>query len=245
MTATEQNFKLIELDKVDSTNNHAMYLIRENRAENGTVVLARHQTEGKGQRGKSWKDNAGESINCSLIIKPAQYNIHQVFDLIARTACAIRKVIEATIRHPVHIKWPNDIYVNDRKAAGILIECITRGNEWQWAVIGFGINVNQHEFPEELPNPISLKQLTGKTYDIKRLAEDCLNILLRDLSNKDFSEILNSYNKHLYKLNQEVTLQFNEQLITTTLAGVDETGSLLVNGNQHASFRPGEVFLVR
>ncbi|MFN9710327.1 MAG: biotin--[acetyl-CoA-carboxylase] ligase, partial [Bacteroidota bacterium] len=99
MTATEQKFQLIELDMVDSTNNHAMSLIRENKAVNGMAINAAHQTAGKGQRGKVWKDEAGESINCSLIIEPELYNIQNPFHLVAVTACALRKVVEATIRH--------------------------------------------------------------------------------------------------------------------------------------------------
>ncbi len=241
MTFVEQKFRLIDLDTIDSTNNYAIGLIRDNKAHDGLAILARHQTEGKGQRGKVWIDEAGESINCSLIIQPGYYGITNPFHLVALTACALRKVIEATIRHPAHIKWPNDIYVNDKKAAGILIESITRGNEWQWAVIGFGINVNQSAFSSELLNPVSLRQLAGKSFDIKRLAEDCLNILLKELHHKTFSEIFSSYNKHLYKRNQEITLQHKEEIFTELLSGVDENGSILLEGDLLPAFRTGEV----
>lgn len=241
MTFVEQKFRLLDLDTVDSTNNYAMSLIRDNKAHDGLAILARHQTEGKGQRGKVWIDEAGESINCSLIIRPGDYGITQPFHLVALTACALRKVIEATIRHPVHIKWPNDIYVNDKKAAGILIESITKGNDWQWAVIGFGINVNQSAFSSELVNPVSLRQLSGKHYDIKRLVDDCLNILWKDLNHKSFTEIYSTYNKHLYRRHQEVTLQHKEEIFTAILTGVDENGSLLLEGDFLPAFRTGEV----
>ena len=241
MTFVEQKFRLLDLDTVDSTNNYAMSLIRDNKAHDGLAILARHQTEGKGQRGKVWIDEAGESINCSLIIRPGDYGITQPFHLVALTACALRKVMEATIRHPVHIKWPNDIYVDDKKAAGILIESITKGNEWQWAVIGFGINVNQSAFSSELVNPVSLRQLSGKHYDIKRLVDDCLNILWKDLNHKSFTEIYSTYNKHLYRRHQEVTLQHKEEVFTAILTGVDENGSLLLDGDLFPAFRTGEV----
>jgi BirA family biotin operon repressor/biotin-[acetyl-CoA-carboxylase] ligase len=218
-----------------------MQLIRENKAHDGLVVLAKHQTSGKGQRGKVWKDEAGESINCSLIIQPGIHGITQHFHLVALTACALRKVIEATVRQSVQIKWPNDIYIDGKKTAGILIESITRGTDWQWAVIGFGINVNQKEFSADIPNPVSLKQISGRDYDIKRLTEDCLNFILRKLEQKSFEDIYSSYNKYLYKRDQKVSLQYNEQLINAQLTGVDETGALLLEGSSHAPFKIGEV----
>ena len=241
MTSAEKKFQILELDMVDSTNNHAMQLIRDKKAHDGLVVLAKHQTSGKGQRGKVWKDEAGESINCSLIIQPGRYGITQPFHLVALTACALRKVIEATVRQSIHIKWPNDIYIDGKKTAGILIESITRGTDWQWAVIGFGINVNQKEFSSDIPNPVSLKQISGRDYDIKRLTEDCLNFILRKLEQKSFEDIHASYNKYLYKRDQKVSLQYNEQLINAQLTGVDESGSLLLEGSSHAPFRIGEV----
>ena len=242
MTVTEQKIQLIELDSTESTNNYAMSLIRDNKASNGLAILAKHQTKGKGQRGKSWKDAPGESINCSLILKYEHYPVEQTFHLVALTASVLRKVIEATLCHPVQIKWPNDIYINDKKAAGILIESITRGKQCQWVVIGFGINVNQQNFDPSLPNPISLKQVTGKTYDIKRLAEDCLNILIRDLANKPYKEIIIQYNKYLYKKHQPISLQTKEALINAALSGVDETGALILEGNSgYTTYKVGEV----
>ena len=244
MTSTEQKIRLIELDTVDSTNNYAMQLIRGESAVNGVAVLAQHQTSGKGQRGKIWKDEAGESLNCSLIIETERYDIKNHFHLIALTVIAIRKVVEATTHHPVHIKWPNDIYIGDRKVGGILIESVTRGKELKQAVIGFGINVNQQLFEEALPNPVSLRQLTGKTYNIKRLAEDCLNIMLKDLLQKTYPEVLSQYNKHLYKLHQTITVKDNDVMITDTLKGVNEYGQLIIGDHTSKTYNPGEVQMI-
>lgn len=241
MTAIEKKIQLIELDTIDSTNNYAMQLIRDNKARNGMAVLSAHQTEGKGQRGKKWQDASGENLSCSLIIEPNVYGLLHHFQLIALTASAIRKVVEATLCIPIHIKWPNDIYVGDQKIGGILIESITRGKEWKFAVIGFGINVNQRLFDEALPNPVSLKQLTGKNYDIKRLAEDCLNILIKDLMQKTFAETLAVYRKHLYKLNQTVSLQTPSCMLTDTLKGITEDGLLIIGESALQVFEPGEV----
>ncbi len=241
MTAIETKIHWIELDTIDSTNKYAMELIRDKKARNGMVVFSAHQTAGKGQRGKTWKDEAGESLSCSFIIEPGVYGLKNHFHLIAITASAIRKVVEATIRIPVHIKWPNDIYVGDQKAGGILIEAVTRGKDWKYAVIGFGINVNQKLFDETLPNPVSLRQLTGKNYDIKRLAEDCLNILLKELLQRNYTATLNLYSKHLYKLHQTVSLNTNSGIITDILKGVTEEGLLMIGEQTLRVFEPGEV----
>jgi BirA family biotin operon repressor/biotin-[acetyl-CoA-carboxylase] ligase len=241
VTATETKIHWIELDTIDSTNNHAMELIRDKKAKNGMAVFSTKQTKGKGQRGKEWKDEGGESLSCSFIIEPEIYGLTHHFHLIALTASAIRKVVEATIRIPVHIKWPNDIYVGDQKAGGILIESVTRGKDWRYAVIGFGINVNQKHFDEKLPNPVSLRQLTGKNYDIKRLAEDCLNIILKDLTRRSFTEMLSQYSKYLYKLNQTISLSTHSGIITDLMKGVTEEGMLLIGEQTLRVFEPGEV----
>ncbi len=241
MTVAELKIHWIELDTVNSTNNYAMELIRDKKAKNGMAVFSAHQTDGKGQRGKAWKDEAGESLSCSFIIEPAVYGLKNHFHLIALTASAIRKVVEATIRIPVHIKWPNDIYVGDQKAGGILIESVTRGKDWKYAVIGFGINVNQKLFDEALPNPVSLKQLTGKNYDIKRLAEDCLNILIKDLQQRTYPEILSHYSKYLYKVNQTVSLHTPSGILTDTLKGITEDGLLMIGETTLQIFAPGDV----
>ncbi len=241
MTATEPKIHWIELDTIDSTNNYAMELIRDKKAMNGMAVFSAHQTKGKGQRGKEWKDEGGESLSCSFIIEPEIYGLKNHFHLIALTASAIRKVVEATIRIPVHIKWPNDIYVGNQKAGGILIESVTRGKDWNYAVIGFGINVNQRLFDETLPNPVSLRQLTGKSYDIKRLAEDCLNILIKDLQQRSYPEILSLYSKYLYKLNQTVTLHTPSGIITDILKGITEDGLLMIGEKTLQIFAPGDV----
>lgn len=241
MTAIEKKIHWIELDTIESTNNYAMELIRDNKAKNGMAIFAVRQTAGKGQRGKAWQDEAGESLSCSLIIEPAMYGLKNHFHLIALTASAIRKVVEATVRIPVHIKWPNDIYVGDQKAGGILIESVTRGKNWKHAVIGFGINVNQRFFDETLPNPVSLRQLTGKSYDIKRLAEDCMNIILNELSHRSHNEVISQYTKNLYKINQIISLNTSSGIITDTLKGVTEEGSLIIGDDTRQLFEQGEV----
>ncbi len=152
--------QLIELESVDSTNNYAMARIHEGMAFDGMVCLARHQWAGKGQRGKSWLDEPGQNLIMSLVIEPGTLILSQQFLFSAAVALGILDLIYTIKNDNWRIKWPNDIYWNDRKAAGILIESVIKGKSWLFAVIGVGMNLNQESFPEEISNAISLKQIT-------------------------------------------------------------------------------------
>ena len=151
----------IELDTVDSTNNYAMALVHEGVAQHGMVVIAKHQTKGKGQRGKVWETIPDANLSFSIIVQPHFLLPAQAFQLLATTAVAIQNQLEPIIGDELKIKWPNDLYWRDRKTGGILIENVIRGTQWQWSVIGIGINVNQTAFVQ-LQNPVSLKQINSR-----------------------------------------------------------------------------------
>jgi BirA family biotin operon repressor/biotin-[acetyl-CoA-carboxylase] ligase len=241
LTAAAHKIQWIERDTLDSTNDYAMSLVRGGEAKDGMVIFSLHQTAGKGQRGKAWKDVAGQSLSCTLLIEPERYGLKHPFHAVALSAAAIRKTVEATTGRPVHIKWPNDIYVGDRKAGGILIESVSRGKDWKYAVIGFGLNVNHERFDASLPNPVSLRQLTGKNYDIKALAQQCVHAILKDLQDLPFEEVLADYTRHLYKLNESVTLRTPQGMITDILKGVTSEGWLMTGTDILREFAVGNV----
>mgnify|MGYP006201769351 CR=1 FL=1 len=170
----------IELDIVDSTNNYAMGLIHAGVAQHGTVVFAHYQNKGKGQRGKSWETEPGANLSFSIILQPHFLVPTQMFQLLAVTALSVRQELEQYIGDEAKIKWPNDLYWRDRKTGGILIENVLRGTQWQWAVVGIGINVNQTTFGT-LRNPVSIKQITGKETTVKELARVIHSNLLDQL----------------------------------------------------------------
>lgn len=243
----------IELQSVDSTNKYAMELIHEDRlpdlpdrqaggqgrAEHGLAVFAYEQTAGKGQRGKSWSTGKGMNIALSLIINPFPLKPSEVFQLSACAAVAVHDFFCKYAGDETKIKWPNDIYWRDRKAGGVLIENVIRGQEsgmgnWEWSVIGIGINVNQISFPVELPNPVSLKQITGKNFEPVILARELCVILNKhffELANGEFKYIFDNYQQILYKKNEKVRLKKNNRIFETTIKGVAESGELIV---QHA-----------
>jgi len=138
----------IELLTVESTNNYAMGLARAAMAQHGAVVFTHEQTKGKGQRSKGWVSKKGQNLAFSAVVEPNLLRALPPFTLSMAAAVAAHQLVAKYINEDLTIKWPNDIYWRDRKAAGILIENIWQASEWKFAVIGIGLNVNQTEFGE-------------------------------------------------------------------------------------------------
>jgi BirA family biotin operon repressor/biotin-[acetyl-CoA-carboxylase] ligase len=127
------------------------------------------------------------------------------------------------------IKWPNDIYWRDRKAAGILIENSFRGANWQWSIAGIGVNINQTEFGSEIANAVSLKQITGKTFLVPELAKElCTHVeaVLQIVVDKGPDALLALYNHVLYKKGEQVSLEIEGQKIAATICRVLSNGYL-------------------
>ncbi len=180
---------LIELSTIDSTNIYAMAQIKEGLAKSGSCYRADFQTQGKGQHGRVWESSKGQNLLCTYILELKQLDStkkwapeHQI-GFSAAIALGIRGFYDALTNGDTKIKRPNDIYWRDRKAGGILIENIVRGTEWTWAVVGIGINVNQTQFSPDAPNPVSLKQITGREWDIRSLQEALSKALTKSIEN--------------------------------------------------------------
>ena len=221
--------QLIELESVDSTNNYAMARIHEGMASDGLVCLAHNQWAGKGQRGKTWLSEPGQNLTMSLLIEPSPLIISQQFLLSAAVALGILEFVKGFESKNWGIKWPNDIYWNDRKAAGILIENVILGKTWAWAVAGIGMNLNQAFFPPEIPNAISLKQITGKDIGPVSIARELVPRIQNQISilRKNPDQILNDFNQFLYKRNQPIPLKRENEIIITEITGVNEMGHLI------------------
>ncbi len=152
--------------------------VHAGKASHGTIFFAHEQLAGKGQRGRTWISSPGDNIMMSTVLEPVFLPITQQFSLSVAIALACHDFYS---RHAgaeeTRIKWPNDLYWRDRKAGGILIENSFRGDQWLFAVAGTGININQVQFPDDLRNPVSLRQITGRSFsavDLARELGDCL-----------------------------------------------------------------------
>ena len=242
MGAIGQNFHV--LTSVDSTNNYAMAQVHGGAARHGDTYFALEQTAGKGQRDKKWITTAGENILMSTILYPAPLLFSDLPLLNMAVALSCHHLLQQFEKEKIKIKWPNDLYWNDRKAGGILIENGFQGNGWQYAIVGIGLNINQTHFPGHLPNPASLKQALGYDLDVIALAHELCGLLqtsYQQLMHGERAALLYEYNQALYKLAQTVRLRKGNIVFPARIEGVDEQGGLLVQSNLAQRFGTGEV----
>jgi BirA family transcriptional regulator, biotin operon repressor / biotin---[acetyl-CoA-carboxylase] ligase len=234
----------IELESVDSTNNYAMARASLGEAAHGTLYFAHDQWAGKGQRGRTWTSRPGENIILSAVLEPVALAPSQAFALSACVALACHDLFSHYAgAENTRIKWPNDLYWSDRKAGGILIENNFRGDRWALAIVGIGININQTEFPETARNPISLRQITGRSHDPVQLARElgqCLDRRYRELET-GAAPLIAHYNSLLYRLGQQVRLRKDNAVFDTTVRGVSALGRLLTHDVLEREFSFGEV----
>ncbi len=234
------------LDTVDSTNNYAMAKVHEGLAKHGMAWFAAVQTAGKGQRGKHWLSEPGSSVNLTICLQPTTVFTTNPFYLSAVVAVACGEFLEKLTGHIFFLKWPNDLYWRDRKTGGILIENKYSGSEWNWALVGIGINVNQSRFDPQLPNPVSLRQLAGRK-DLKTVtvAQDLhayimAKIHLAERQGCD-AKLMTAYNRALYRKNETVKLKKGNATFSTTIREVNKFGQLVTEDSMPRIFNFGEV----
>jgi BirA family biotin operon repressor/biotin-[acetyl-CoA-carboxylase] ligase len=167
--------RIIHLKETPSTNLYIREYIQKERLPEGSVVVAESQTAGRGQSGNSWESAPGENLTFSLVLYPYTVPVNRQFIISQTVALAVKETLDA-YTDAISIKWPNDIYRHDKKICGILIENNLSGRQIQSSIIGVGLNLNQTRFTSEAPNPVSLRQITGKEYD----KEDILNGFLHN-----------------------------------------------------------------
>ncbi len=221
-----------------------MALVQKGLATHGAAYFARLQTAGKGQRGRQWHSQPGTNIILSVLLDMNWLPVSAQFHLSMAVALAVHELFSRYAGEKTTIKWPNDIYWNDRKAAGILIENRIQGDIWQWAIAGIGVNINQTSFDMKLKNPVSLKQITGKDFDVIALSKElclCLRQRFTQLKTNGVSNLLKAYNAVLYKKNQPVTFQQDSTRFSCLIKEVNHSGQLIVQGTPKDSFSFGEV----
>lgn len=220
---------VIELDTIDSTNNYAMQLIDADTAQAGLTIIAGQQTQGKGQRGKNWEDVPSESLLMSLICTPERV-LEDQFVFNAGVSVAIANVLLSIYENwDIRIKWPNDIIINDKKAGGILIENVIRGNSWVYSIIGIGLNALQNSFPRYLPYATSLKCASGRNFDINHLAVQIRTSIIHSIySNAPGADVMKQFNDLLYRRNAEQGFSDNTHTWTGLIKGVSARGQLEV-----------------
>ena len=175
--------------RTHSTNSLMKELIAK--GQEPRFIYAGYQTAGRGQTGNSWESEEGKNLLCSILLPPDK----DLYFLNIAVGVAILRTISELGISELGIKWPNDIYYKDKKLAGILVENAIIGSEVKYSIAGVGLNVNQTEFRSDAPNPVSLKQITGRDYNIdelmERLYEEVQGVLKED--------VWSEYKAHLYR----------------------------------------------
>lgn len=166
---------LIHISETNSTNNYLQSLCSKQKVEELTVVVADFQTSGRGQRGNSWESDSGKNLLFSIVIFPEFLEARRQFLISQIISLAIKEELD-TYTTDISIKWPNDIYWKEKKICGMLIENDLMGRNISQSIAGIGININQETFHSSAPNPVSLRQITGKEFDLFEILK---NIVLR------------------------------------------------------------------
>lgn len=220
-------------------------MIRESNIAEGTIIITDHQTAGKGQRGNSWEAEQGKNLTFSLLLKPQFLSLDRQFFLNIISSLAVSEVLTHYFPKKIKIKWPNDIYAENLKISGILIQNLLRNSSISHSVIGIGVNINQREFKE--PKATSLNLITGEQYSLLSLLKKLLFALEKyyDLLVTGKLHILqDSYLKNLYWKNEKHMFRA-ESFFEGEIVGIDEIGKLLVNtGGETKSFSFKEIEFV-
>lgn len=233
--------ELIFLNEVESTNTYAMNLLRNVNVAEGAIIHTGNQTQGKGQRGSVWSSEIGSNLTISCVLKPHFLAIKNTFYLSKISALAVYDVMTELLRssqYDIKIKWPNDILVDKKKIAGILIENNFNHDFLQHSIIGIGINVNQLNFKELSTTATSLQLLMNKEFDknvvLEKLCRHLEKWYLKLKANK-LSEIDSEYLNHLFGLHQVCSfLDLENKVIDATISSVSLDGKLelkLINGD--------------
>ena len=186
------DFKIIHIDETDSTNRW----LRDSSTVPGVCVVADYQTAGKGCGSNSWESERGKNLLFSMLIHPEKLSANRQFLVSMAMANSIAKVVSKYVKD-VSIKWPNDIYVGDRKICGILIENRLQGSVIKDSILGVGLNVNQLRFVSDAPNPVSLANLTGRIFDTEVLLQQLLEAFAEEWA--DLEGVRSRYLAQLYR----------------------------------------------
>lgn len=219
--------RIIRTDEVSSTNDY----IRQH-DEHLTLCWAESQTKGRGQKGNSWESEKGQNLTFSFLLHPEQLPARRQFLLSKAVSLAVVEALRTTGTE-ARIKWPNDIYVGDRKICGILIEHDLSGNGMiRRSVVGIGINVNQEHFRSDAPNPTSLLLETGRRWDRETLLtafierfSDFYGDICREPENRRIDE---SYLKLLYRKEEWHRYRDAEGTFEGRITGIGPEGELLI-----------------
>ena len=223
----------IRLNRVNSTNKYAVEMIAKSKPIEGTVISASFQYEGRGQIGRFWESEAEKNITCSTILRPSFLEASDQFQLNIAVSLAVHDFISHFLdTREVKIKWPNDIYVADKKIAGILIQNSLLGKTVSSTIVGTGININQINFSTDVPNPTSFAQELEKEQDLEIMFAWLFRFLTKrylQIKNGKIDSLKTEYLDSLYRKGTWSKFRKeSEEIWEGKILGVDESGRLQI-----------------
>ena len=232
----------MHLPSVDSTNNYAKQHLAKSSPIDGTVILADEQFAGRGQAGNVWQSEPNKNLTFSIIYRTGFFLATEQFYLSMAVSLGIKYAVNSMLSMQYEnsllptkllnttIKWPNDIYVGNKKIAGILIENTISGMNLKYSVIGIGLNVNQENFPEEM-NATSLKVLFKKEMKKTEILNEVLVSIEKYfllLKERKFERIKKEYLENIFRYKETAFFKKEEQIFEGKITDVDVTGNLII-----------------
>lgn len=225
--------QIIPLESTDSTNREAFRLLGQGSPAEGTVILATRQYAGRGQGQASWESEPGKNLTFSVILRPVFLPPASQFLLNQSIALGVRDGLASLLPggEKILIKWPNDIFWKNQKVSGTLIENQVQGNRLMLSVAGIGININQETFSVNAPLAVSLKNITGQSYELATAFRAVFEAMMKwyeTLREENHPLIRASYLEHLLGLGETRNFGREGKVFSGKITGVDQFGRLLI-----------------
>ena len=240
--------KIIKLDAIDSTNSYLKKLLNKKSLDDLTVVVSKHQTQGRGRNGNIWSNKPSLNLAFSIYKRFGDFEIDKKFMLNVISSISVYETLKKYNLFDLTIKWPNDIMTEDKKISGILIENNIRGKKIKHSVIGIGININQSKF-KNLPNATSIFIETGKLNSVETIACELQKILEKNfnLFKINENELIKNYNSLLYKKNETSNFSANDMSKfqgNIIKVGIDGKITIRVSNKQLSKYSESEIKLI-
>lgn len=225
--------KIFVFKTIDSTNEEAKRQIINGIVENGSIIIAEHQSNGKGRNRRNWIDNGEKEILMSIILKEERPINNSIITLLV--GLIICKYLRNVTSKNFMLKWPNDIIINNKKVCGILIESIIYNPKNNFIIIGIGLNVNQQEFlSNTLKKATSIYLETNIIYDRNKIIRDLANLLDKELNNFYFEREINfidEYQSLCATIGKQISINRNNNIINGTAICINKDGELIATTN--------------
>lgn len=230
------SFEKVSMHEVDSTNKELIRRLDKQELNEGFLVQTAFQSGGKGQGANTWESEGDKNLLFSFLLRPHSIAIENQFYITIITSLALADCIRSLLpENVVKVKWPNDIYIETKKVAGVLIENAIQGDNFEWVVIGIGLNVNQKFFNADAPNPVALIELLEEETEINEvlnLFESQFAKRYSQLQSGDFEGLKLDYLNSLYQYQEWKNYRSKKQEFHGRIIGVDKYGFLRIKSQE-------------